>query len=72
MGCRRKCGTLDYIFYDSKSALHLIDTLSLPSKELQEPVSWPTNQIPSDHLMIGATFELKNESDNESDNESKL
>ena len=53
-------GTLDYIFFDSKRGLSVVDTLSLPSKEDQTPISWPTLSIPSDHLMIGATFQLLN------------
>jgi endonuclease/exonuclease/phosphatase family metal-dependent hydrolase len=61
-------GTLDYIFISK--GIHVKDTVPLPSHEDRKPVSWPTAAIPSDHLMIGATFELPEQCQGEE--ESKL
>ena len=59
-------GTLDYIFFDASRGLRVVETLPLPSEEDRTPISWPTFAIPSDHLMVGATFELSSNGEEES------
>eukprot|EP00946_MAST-07B_sp_MAST-7B-sp1_P004622 g4622.t1 len=52
-------GTLDYIFIASgeSASLSVVETLPLPDKKvLDARPSWPTKDIPSDHLEVGATL----------------
>ena len=49
-------GTLDYIFISK--GLRAVATLPLPSSNDLAAKSFPTNNIPSDHLLIGASVEL--------------
>mmetsp|Transcript_90 Transcript_90/g.188 ORF Transcript_90/g.188 Transcript_90/m.188 type:complete len:396 (-) Transcript_90:111-1298(-) len=59
-------GTIDYLFY-SPGSLEVTDTLTLPSKELVDDFkstvkSFPTRNIPSDHVKIAATFKVAKKS----------
>jgi len=52
--------TLDYLFFHAPGgyAMKVVDTLKLPAlKSVQGPL--PTVHEPSDHIMIAATFDLK-------------
>ena len=58
-------GCLDYIFYSN--GLEPVDTTPFPSAEELSAVSYPTSAIPSDHLLMGCSFNLKSKEE-----ESKL
>ena len=58
-------GCLDYIFYSN--GLEPVDTTPFPSAEELNAVSYPTSAIPSDHLLMGCSFNLKSKEE-----ESKL
>jgi len=58
-------GTLDYIFLldgeETKKSLKLTAILSIPEERLlSEQTGLPSEKFPSDHLSIGATFQLLN------------
>ncbi|CAN6487091.1 unnamed protein product [Victoria cruziana] len=55
-------GTLDYIFFSDTGNLKPVSTLQLPHPESSDVVGGlPNYKHPSDHLPIGADFELTNE-----------
>lgn len=59
-------GTLDYVFVSD--GITVDSVLDLPPADvLEEKISWPTEKIPSDHLLIGATLRLGDDSDNDAD-----
>ncbi len=51
-------GTLDYVFVSDGIAVDSVLDLP-PADVLEEKASWPTDKIPSDHLLIGATLRLE-------------
>ena len=53
------CGVLDYIFYTSN--LNLIGVISPIEEEyIDRTIGLPNIHFPSDHILIGAKFQLKN------------